>query len=30
MTAKAYGVSEEEIEIELDNIKNGESWVGFH
>ena len=30
MMAKAYGVSEEEIEIELENIKNGESWVGFH
>ena len=28
--AKTYGVSEEEIQIELENIKNGESWVGFH
>ena len=28
--AKAHGVSEEEIQTELENIKNGESWVGFH
>ena len=26
---KAYGHSEDEIMMELDNIKNGESWVGF-
>ena len=26
---KAYGHSEDEIVMELDNIKNGESWVGF-
>ena len=29
MIAKAYGVSEEEIELELENIENGETWAGF-
>ena len=28
-TVKAHGHSEEEIMQELENIKNGESWVGF-
>ena len=28
-TVKAYGHNEEEIMMELVNIKNGESWVGF-
>ena len=27
--AKAYGVTEEEIEEELQNIKDGETWAGF-
>lgn len=27
---KGAGHSEEEIMQELDNIKNGESWVGFN
>ena len=29
MIAKAYGVTEEEIEEELENIENGETWAGF-
>ena len=29
MRAKAYGVPEEEIDLELDNIENGETWAGF-
>ena len=27
--AKAYGVTEEEIEEELQNIEKGETWAGF-
>ena len=27
--AKAHGVTEDEIMEELQNIQNGETWVGF-
>ena len=27
--AKAHGVTEEEMDEELDNIANGETWAGF-
>mmetsp|Transcript_18871 Transcript_18871/g.21621 ORF Transcript_18871/g.21621 Transcript_18871/m.21621 type:complete len:129 (+) Transcript_18871:77-463(+) len=29
MIAKAYGVTEEEIELELENIADGETWAAF-
>ena len=29
MIAKGHGVTEDEIRVELDNIKKGELWVGF-